>query len=442
MNPSTARPMAREFAEAAEIAGQCYYELTVERGPAYPSLNGQLSVDVGVVGAGFAGLSAALELAQRGYSVALLEAQRIAAAASGRNGGQILPGFSCDIGVIQAQLGQAGARRAWDLSIEGMAIVKDRALGLGIDCEYTPGWALFAARPGHVQKLRDWRNQLERDLGYGAHVEFIDASELHRWTASTAYHAALIDHHAGHLNPLKLALAMSAACQALGVQIFENTPVLEVVRGRAPALAAPTGRVNCKKVVMAANVFGNSFDLPMRNRVMSIGNTIIATEPLPAQLAERLLPGRYAACDTNFLLDYYRITADHRMLWGGGSTYLRHDVGNRIQALQEKMVATFPDLRGFGVECAWGGLIDATLSRAPDFGRIDEEIYYLQGFSGHGVNVTAIAGRLAAEAIAGQPERFDLLAGLKHRKFPAVAWVRRAGLALGASFYQLRDVWS
>jgi gamma-glutamylputrescine oxidase len=428
-----------EFAEAAAIAGDCYYEHTVSRPTPLPALSGEADVDVGIVGGGFAGLSAALELAERGYRVALLEADRVVSAASGRNGGQVLPGFGGSTETLAKQLGPEGAKQAWALSIEGMQIVKDRAANLGEECDYTQGWLLLASRAGHVAELRDWHGELRDDYGYGEHLQWVDGSALGDWTSSKGYHAALVDHFAGHLNPLKLGLAMLAECQRRGVQIFESSPVTEIVRGKLPALKTGAGTLRCKHVVLASNVFVTGRGLPVDRRVMPVGNTIIATEQLAPDVVARMLHKRYAACDTNFLLDYYRITPDNRMLWGGGSTYLKHDPGNRIQALYDKMVGLYPELAGVRVDYAWGGLIDVTMSRSPDFGRVDGNIYYLQGFSGHGVNATAIAGRLAAEAIDGNTARFDLMAKLQHRDFPRVAWMRRLGLSLGTLYYRARD---
>ncbi|MGA2549539.1 MAG: FAD-binding oxidoreductase [Burkholderiaceae bacterium] len=440
MSTSSPALCAREFVEAAEIAGECYYEHSVERGAARPVLAGDLAVDVGIIGGGFAGLSAALELSMRGSTVAVLEADRIASAASGRNGGQILPGFSCDIGVLVSELGQADARQAWDLSIEGMSIVKERASMVGVNCDYSPGWLLFAARAGHVKKLREWYTSLVCDYGYGEHVRFIESAQVSDWTSSKSYHAALVDRYAGHLNPLKLALAMGREIEAKGGRIFEHSRVEHIARGDRPVLETAQGRLHCAQVVSAANVFVGGLDLPIRNRVMSVGNSIIATEPLPVSLAESLVRDRYAACDSNFLLDYYRVTPDNRVLWGGGATYLKHDAANRIETLRRKMCEVYPQLEGARIEYAWGGLIDVTLSRAPDFGTIDDHIFYLQGFSGHGLNVTAIAGRLVAEAISGDRTRFDLLARIRHRQFPGGKWLKRLGLGLGASYYQLRDL--
>jgi gamma-glutamylputrescine oxidase len=436
MNPA---PHIAEFAEAAAIAGDCYYEQTVTRGEPLPTFEGDLEVDVGVVGAGFAGLSAALELSQRGYRVAVLEAGRVVSAASGRNGGQVLPGFGGSTDTLVKQLGRNGARQAWDLSIEGMRIVKERAVSLGVDCDYTQGWLLLAARAGHVEELRAWHAELDDDYGYGEHLAWVDKAGLAEWTSSKGYSAALVDHFAGHLNPLKLGLAMAAESRKRGVQLFEHSAVTQIDHGIAPALHTERGRLRCRHIVVASNVFATGRGLPVDRRVMPVGNTIIATEQLAPDLAASLLRHRYAACDTNFLLDYYRVTPDNRMLWGGGSTYLKHDPANRIDALYRKMLQLYPELAGRRIEYAWGGLIDVTMSRSPDFGRVGDKLIYMQGFSGHGVNATAIAGRLAAEAIDGSPARFDLMARLQHRNFPGARWMRRTGLALGTLYYRARD---
>lgn len=425
--------------EALQIAGDCYYEHTVLRGPARAALEGTIDVDVGVVGGGFAGLCSALELAQRGYRVALLEAERIASGASGRNGGQLLPGFSCDIDVLAAQLGPSGARRAWDLSIEGMALVHERAQSVPGACDLRPGWLLLAARAGHVEKLRAWYAQLRDTLDYGTHVELVEGAATREWSGSDCYHAGLIDRFAGHLNPLKLGLALAAQCTQCGVQVFENTPVRRVRRASGPVLETPSGEVRCRRAVIASNVFVDGLGLDIARRIMPVGNSIIATEPLSEALAASLMRESFAACDTNFLLDYYRLTPDRRLLWGGGATYLRHDSPTRIDGLRRKMLRVYPQLEAVRIDFSWGGLIDVTVSRAPDFGRIDDSLYYLQGFSGHGLNVTAIAGRLAAEAIDGHVARFDLLARLAHRSFPGGPLLRGATLSLGTWYYRARD---
>jgi len=428
--------------EAAEIAGDCYYDHTVERTPAAEPLSSVQKADVVVIGAGVAGLNCALDLALLGFHTIVLEATRIGSGASGRNGGQVLPGFSCGLEVIGDQLGDAAAREAWALSVEGMSIVRERALSARDGCDYRKGWITFAAKPGHVLGLRDWHGELRNSLGYGQNVEFVEGRDVARFSTGTGYHAALVDHNAGHLNPLKMMLALARQCAVQGVRIYEHSKVESVEHGETCRVVTAGGEISSHYVVVAANVFSDSLGILPARRVMSVGNTIIATEPVSAKIATPMLRDGYCACDTNFMLDYFRLTPDSRMLWGGGSTYLKHDSGDRVAMLRRKMVEHFPELKRARIDFAWGGLIDVTASRAPDFGRIDGNLYYLRGFSGHGLNVGAIAGRITAEAIHGEPRRFDLFARLKHRAFPPGAWLRRAVLSAGTWYYRARDVLS
>jgi gamma-glutamylputrescine oxidase len=425
--------------QAALIAGDSYYEHTVERGPTRRQLHGVIEADVVVIGAGAAGLGCALELAERGDRVVVLEAARVGSAASGRNGGQLLPGFSADFEVLERDLGGAAAREAWNMSIEGMEIVEQRARSAPDACEFRHGWMMLAARQRHVAGLRDWHRQLEHDLGYQGATEFVDAKQLRDYCSGVGYHAALIDRRAGHLNPLKLMLSMARQCEQFGVEIFEDTAARSLLAGKPAVVGTEFGEVRCGHVVVAANVFIDALGLPVRRRIMPVGNTIIATEVLAGDVAEGLCRERFAGCDTNFMLDYFRVSEDNRMLFGGASTYLRHDSAGRAVALADKMRARFPELASAKVEYVWGGLIDVTASRAPDFGRLGQFISYLQGFSGHGLNVSAIGARVVAEALHGDSRRLELFERLKHRDFPNSAWLRRSLLSAGTWYYRLRD---
>ena len=425
--------------QAALIAGDSYYEHTVERGPTRRQLHAVLDADVVVIGAGAAGLACALELAERGDRVVVLEAARVGAAASGRNGGQLLPGFSADLEVLQRDLGETLARDAWNMSLEGMQIVEQRARAAPDACEFRPGWMMLAARKRHVAGLRAWHRQLEDQLNYRGATEFVDGAQVRNYCAGVGYHAALIDRRAGHLNPLKLMLSMARQCEQLGVEIFEYSAARSLLAGTPAVVGTEFGQVRCRQVVVAANVFVDSLGLPIRRRIMPVGNTIIATEVLPKELADGLCHERFAGCDTNFMLDYFRVSDDHRMLFGGASTYLRHDSTGRADALSFKMRSRFPQLASARIEYVWGGLIDVTATRAPDFGRLGNFITYLQGFSGHGLNVSAIGARVVAEALHGDASRLEVFERLRHRDFPNSAWLRRGLLSAGTWYYRLRD---
>ncbi len=427
------------FTQTEQLTGTNYYAATAPRGDAFPTLDGDIDVDICVVGGGLTGLSAALELAQRGFSVALLESREIAWAASGRNGGQVIVGFSCSNEVIEKQLGLQDAKRAWDISVEGAQLIYDRLKQFNIHCEFTPGWLLLAARKSHVAQLRDWHEELRTKYGYGDNVEYVPPSEISQWSASTQYHAGVYDRFSGHIHPLKYALALATACVAAGVRIFEQSRVTAIRYGEPARITAAKGSVKSRFIVLATNVFIGDLAPKLDERIMPVGGTVFATEPLDPALAKSLVRHRAAVCDSNFLLDYYRVTPDNRVLWGGRSTYSKHANGDGVEWLRKKMASLYPQLKDVKVEYGWGGLIDISLNRAPDFNRLAPNVYYLQGFSGHGLALSGMAGKLAAEAIAGQAERFDIFTRIRHRAFPGGRLLRTPGLVLGTLYYRLRD---
>ncbi len=427
------------FTQTEQLTGTNYYAATAPRGEAFPTLDGDIDVDICVVGGGLTGLSAALELAQRGFSVALLEGRQIAWAASGRNGGQVIVGFGCSNEIIEKQLGLQDAKCAWDISVQAAQLIYDRIKQFNIDCDFTPGWLLLAARKFHVAHLRDWHEELRTKYGYGDNVEYVPPGEISKWAASTQYHAGVYDRFSGHIHPLKYALALASACAAAGVRIFEQSHVTAIHYGEPARVTAAKGSVRCRFIVLATNVFIGNLAPKLDARIMPVGGTVFATESLDPDLAQSLVRHRAAVCDSNFLLDYYRVTPDNRMLWGGRSTYSKHANGDGVEWLRKKMVGLYPQLKNVKVEFGWGGMIDLSLNRAPDFNRLAPNVYYLQGFSGHGLALSGMAGKLAAEAIAGQAERFDVFTRIQHRAFPGGRWLRTPGLVLGTLYYRLRD---
>ena len=430
------------FTQTDQLTGNNYYTATAPRSELFPKLEDDIEADVCVVGGGLSGLSAALELAQRGFSVALLESREIAWAASGRNGGQVIVGFGCSNDVIEKQIGLQDAKRAWDISVEGAKLIYDRMAHYNIDCDFTPGWLLFAARKSHVAHLREWHEELREKYGYGEFVDYVPPSDIAQWTASKHYHAAVYDRFSGHIHPLKYALGLANACVAAGVKIFENSHVASLQHGDRAQVSSAKGKVSCRFVVLATNVFSGELAPELGSRIMPVGGTVFATESLDKQLANSLIRHRAAVCDSNFLLDYYRVTPDNRVLWGGRSTYSKHASGDSVEWLRKKMVGLYPQLKDVKVEYGWGGMIDISLNRAPDFNRLAPNVYYLQGFSGHGLALSGMAGKLAAEAIAGQAERFDIFTRIRHRAFPGGRSLRTPGLVLGTLYYRLRDALS
>ncbi|MBV8633026.1 MAG: FAD-binding oxidoreductase [Burkholderiaceae bacterium] len=420
-----------------------YYEASVTRPAPLPHLTGSMRADVCVVGGGLAGLSAALELAARGYSVALLEARRIGWGASGRNGGQALVGFASD-DAVEAQLPADDARRAWHLTVEGLDLLRQRIATHKITCDFVPGYLSLAVSAGKARALDQWIDHVGRAYDYP--LQRVTKQDVGQWIASKRFHSGAYDPNSGHLHPLKYTLGLAEAVRAAGVQIFENSPVTDIARGAKPVLKTAQGQVECDYVVMAGNVYIGEFakelapDLPPR--IMPVGTYITATEPMDKDRADALIRHRAAVCDTNFVLDYFRLTTDNRMLFGGRVSYSTATPPDLAASMRKRMLAVFPQLQDVPMAYTWGGFVDITMNRAPDFGRLDSNIYYLQGFSGHGLVLTGMAGKLAAEAIAGQAERFDLIARIKHLPFPGGAAMRTPALVLGMLYYQIKDLLS
>ncbi len=424
-----------------QLTKDSFYEASVKRQPPSPALDSDITVDVCVVGGGLAGLCSALELAERGYSVALLEAQLVGWGASGRNGGQALVGFSSDE-AIEQQLPLEEGKRLWNMTVEAMQLMRDRIKKHDIDCEFTSGYLSVAVTEKKARELKEWTEGLQQRYNYS--MQSIDRNQIGDWIQSDRYCGGAYDANSGHAHPLKYTLGIAAAARAAGVQIFENTAVTGIERGAAPVVKTARGNVRCNFVVLAGNVYlneyGDTVAPELDKRIMSVGTYIVATEPMDPARAQALIKNRAAACDTNFVLDYFRPTGDNRMLFGGRVSYSTATPINLVGSMRTRMLAVFPQLADLAVPYAWGGFVDISMNRAPDFGRIENNIYYLQGFSGHGLILTGIAGKVVAEAIAGQSERFDAFGRIKHHNFPSGQIMRTAAQVLGMWYYQLKEI--
>jgi gamma-glutamylputrescine oxidase len=428
-----------------ELTRGSYYVHTAPAWVPSSALQGEVSCDVAVVGAGLAGLSAALELASRGLRVTVLEAQHVGFGASGRNGGQAIHGLACDMSVIEAQLGRDDARRVFDLTIEALGLIRQRIAAHAIDCEWQDGFLSVATSPRKAQALARWAQHMA--LAYGYPMTVAAPANVRDWIDSPRYHGAVHDPRSGHLHPLKYTQGIARAAVAAGVRLYESTPVTALQQGATATLLTPHGRVQARQVLLAGNVYLQGLAPALAPRIMPVGTYIVCTEPLERDLWARLIPTRSAVCDTNVVLDYFRPTADQRMLYGGRVSYSTATPRDLAGSLRQRMVATFPQLAGARISHAWGGFVDITMNRAPDFGRLPPtspghaaNVYYLQGFSGHGLALTGLAGQMVAQAMTGDASRFDVFARLRRRTFPGGAFLRMPALVLGMAWYRLRDL--
>lgn len=415
-----------------------YYAASANPAPQHPTLDSSIDADVCVIGGGLAGCSTALHLAERGFRVVLLETQRIGWGASGRSGGQALVGFASGQGKLVAALGADAARKLWDISVEGVELIRERVTRHTIDCDLHWGAMHVAIKPRQREDLLEELHEARETYGYDK-LEFLERAGVEAILETQRYCAGLFDRGSGHLHPLNYTLGLAQAAAQAGVQIFENSAVTSFTAGDPATVATAAGRVRAKFVAICCNAYIGDLDTRLRSRIMPVGTYIVATEPLGEERITRLMRKNVGVTDVNFVLDYFRRSADHRLLFGGRVSYSGIDAFDTARATRKRMLKVFPQLRDVKVDYAWGGFVDITMSRAPDFGRVAPNIYYLQGFSGHGIALTGIAGKLIAEAIAGQAERFDLFAKIEHHNFPGGPLLRMPSLVLAMLWYRLRD---
>ena len=416
-----------------------WYEATARREAPLPALEGDIDADVCVVGAGLSGCSTAMHLAQRGYKVVVLEAERIGYGASGRSGGQIIPGWAGGMDKIAAQLGKADAKRVWDFGIEGIELTRELIEKHRIDCDLAWGHVHTALKPRQRQELLDWQREQEGDFGYRK-LRFMDREETEAWIASKRYIAGLYDSGAGHLHPLRYTLGVGRAAIAAGAHIFEQSEVTGITYGPKVTVKTAKGSVRAKFLALCANVGHVDLSDRLARKLIGVASYIVASKPLGEARAKALLKDNIAVADLNWIIDYYRLSADYRMLFGGRVSYSGVDPLGTARATRQRMLNVFPQLADVEIGYAWGGMIDITMSRLPNFGRLEPNVYYLQGYSGHGMVATTIAGRIAAEAIAGQAERFDVMARIKHHDFPGGRLFRRPTLVMAMTWFRLRDL--
>lgn len=414
-----------------------YYAASANPVPARPELQGEVETDVCVIGAGYTGLSTALFLLENGFKVTVLEAAKVGFGASGRNGGQIVNSYSRDIDVIERTVGAKQAKLLGDMAFEGGRIIRDRIAKYNIQCDLKDGGvfaALSAKQMGHLESQK----KLWERFGH-TQLELMDAKRIREVVGTDSYVGGMLDMSGGHIHPLNLALGEAAAVESLGGVIHEQSPAVKIDRGANPVVHTPQGRVKAKFIVVAGNAYLGGLVPELASKSMPCGTQVITTEPLSADLAKSLLPQDYCVEDCNYLLDYYRLTGDNRLIFGGGVVYGARDPSNIEAIIRPKMLKVFPQLKNVKIDFAWTGNFLLTLSRLPQVGRIGDNIYYSQGCSGHGVTYTHLAGKLLAEVLRGQAERFDAFATLPHYPFPGGRLFQVPFSAVGAWYYTLRD---
>ncbi|WP_040244091.1 NAD(P)/FAD-dependent oxidoreductase [Chromohalobacter japonicus] len=429
--------MVREQTVLATSHPHSYYAASANDKRVRPTLQGHVKADICIVGAGFTGMSTALHMAENGYKVVVLEGSRIGFGASGRNGGQIVNSYSRDIDFIEHHYGQKIGAEMGKMAFEGGRILRRIVKDYDIQCDLKEGGIFAACNRKQFEEL------VEKKKLWEAHgheqLELLDENTIPQYVGTERYVGGLIDHSGGHFHPLNLVLGEADAVESQGGTIYENSAALRIHEGDKPIVHTEEGDVEADYVLVAGNAYLNGLLPKLESKAIPCGTQVIATEPLPESVQQRLLPKDNCVEDCNYLLDYFRLSGDGRLIYGGGVTYGAREPAKVEALIMPKMLKTFPELKGTKVDFAWTGNFLLTLSRLPQFGRIGNNIYYAQGYSGHGLTCTHLAGKVISDAIQGQSERFDIFAGLPQHSFPGGRAMQIPLTAMGAWYYNLRD---
>lgn len=412
-----------------------YYAATAHHAPRHPQLKGTAEADLVIVGGGCTGLSTALHAAERGMKVIVLEGGRIGWGASGRNGGQIIPGLRKGATGLVRQYGRERAYALFHLALEAHELVLDLIKRHSIDCDLTlTGHLAGAVRPADFDHLKEEVECLNSVMNY-PHAEILTAAEARRMV-DTPYHGALLDRQAGHMHSLNYALGLARAAKAAGVTLYEDSIATGLSRSPHITVTTADGAVRARHAVLAGDALLSGLEPRVNSRIMPVANYLVTTEPLPD--AAQIIPSGAAVSDTRFVVNYYRLTVDGRMLFGGGEKYTPtppRDIAGFVRPHLEK---TFPQLAGRRIDHAWGGLVSVTTSRMPHVGR-EGEVYFAHGYSGLGVILSTLAGKLLVEAMQGETSRFDMFARVEPRPFPGGTTLRSPLYVLGMLWYAMRD---
>ncbi|WP_043316192.1 FAD-binding oxidoreductase [Microbulbifer sp. HZ11] len=415
-----------------------YYAASANPTPEYPCLEGEVTADVCIIGAGYTGLSSALHLAERGYKVVVLEAERVGWGASGRNGGHVGVGQRKGQEELEKMLGRDTARALWDMGLEAVQLVEHLINRHGIQCDLKRGIMHLAAKKSHEAELRQEVELLNQRYGY-EDMRYANRDEVADLVGSDRFFGGQIDSGSLHLHPLNYALGLADAARAAGVLFFEHSRVTGYVSGSPCVVSTEHGRVSAANIVLACNGYLGKLEPRMAGRIMPINNFVLATEPLEEKLARELIANDYALQDTLFVINYWKLSGDNRLIFGGGENYSSRFPRDIRGFVRKYMLEVYPQLAGTQIDYGWGGTLAITMNRMPSIGRLEPNVYYSQGYSGHGVPTATFAGKILAEVIAGTEERFDILSRIPTPSFPGGTLLRWPGLVAGMLYYSLLD---
>lgn len=418
-----------------------YYTHTLNQETDYPRLESSIRVDVAIVGGGFTGVATAVELSEKGYNVAIIEANKIGWGATGRNGGQVTGSLSGDAAMtrqLRKKIGAEAEDFVWNMRWRGHDIIKQRVEKYGIQCDLKHGHLQTAYKPGHLPELRGMYDEAER-RGMGEYMSLIAKDDMPNYLESPLYHGGLLNTRNMHLHSLNLCVGEAKAAESLGTLIFENSPVVDIVPGELPVVKTEHGQVTANTVLLAGNAYHRLERAKLRGMLFpaSLGNLV--TKPLGDEVAEAINPKDLAVYDCRFVLDYYRLTADKRLMFGGGTNYSGRDSKSVANELRPAIERTFPRLKGVEIEYEWTGMAGIVINRIPQLGRSGENVFYCQGYSGHGVATSHIMAEIMGNAIHGNLTEFDLFAGMSHYRIPLNEWFGNQALALGMLYYKFME---
>lgn len=417
---------------------ESYYAATANEIPEHARLEDTVVCDVCVIGGGYTGVSTALHLAERGFSVVLLESERIGWGASGRNGGQLGSGQRKDQDELENMLGVNRARQLWDLAEESKTTAKALIEKYGIECDLKPG----VLHPTHKQSLVEhahrYADKLRDEYGY-EQIEPVSTAEMREMLGTDVYYGGSLDMGAGHLHPLNYVLGLARAAAGMGVRIFEGSRVIRYQDDDGVTVHTDAGSVRADLLIIGCNGYLDGLEPAINGKIMPINNFILATEPLAGARARQLIRDDVAVADSKFVINYYRLSADKRLLFGGGENYTSRFPKDIKSFVRNYMLKIYPDLDDVRIDYAWGGTLAVTLNRMPHFGRLGSRVYFAQGFSGHGVAMATLAGKVISAAVDGDPEKFDTFAGVSTPSFPGGRYLRWPALVVGMLYYSLRD---